>query len=537
MKRLRLDLFPLGIVFGFFILWSAPSAFARAKGKSVPGEMRELLARHPEWRSMPVDPESHGPGGLAITKNWIVRDEGTRFELEERTKLSLCESSEGLSWCKGTIDLSDSAESLWLFKIDNETDRFTDLMLEPLPDDRFVLSFLREANGKAIPAAIYFIPRVEIDLPPIPEHLNFPTYSAPWNALPALRKGIFRIPYFPKPFPKEKAPLRHELSRRKEVWIDPSVPELFHSAVVQVCQEYNNILGTELFRVRYSAKRLSQEDCLTSDDRLCVFWSGPRDRFSWLLGGESNPSYDALSGAILGGTIVIENNLIDTAENPFGQTPDAILARYLNDSFSLTDLARISWETPRFGTFAHPEPRMQFVGTFTHELGHYLGLPHDYYASIEGTPRSPSASIMEYSSFALFHKLTKPQPKDIAKLNSLYFNAPYDGPSSCTDEDIFDDPTCLAWDIGDPANWVIEQSEIAPAALFAELPMRAFYEKILGIRPRPIDRMGALLTLRSPNVTREQRARLRDYLCSRKDVLPQITKTLEEEYHFDLECP
>jgi hypothetical protein len=537
MKRLNLDRFSLAIVMGLFVLFGTSSAFARTKTNSIPEQMQELLSRHSEWRSMPIDPVKHGPGGLAITKNWIIQDEGADFALEEKTKLSLCQDSEGASWCNGRLDLSDTAGPLSIFTIDNETDRFADLQLVPQSGDRFILSFTRQVNGKSVPAAIYFMPRPEIDLPPIPEHLNFPTYSAPWVTLPALHKEIFKIPYFPKPLPKMKAPLRHELTRQKEVWIDPSVPDIFHSAVLQVCQQYNKILGTELFRVRYSEKKLSQEDCLTSDNRLCVFWSGPRDRFSWLLGGEANPSYDALSGAILGGTIVIENNLIDTPENPFGKTPDVILDGYLNDSFSLNDLARISWETTRFGNFAHPEPRTQFLGTFTHEVGHYLGLPHDYHGSIDGTPRSPSASVMEYSSFALFHKMTKPQPRDIAKLNSLYFNAPYDAPPGCTDEDIFDDPSCLAWDIGDPAIWLIEQAEIAPAALFAEHPMRAFYEKLLGMRPRPVDRMAEMLSLRSPNVNREQRARLRDYLCSRKDVLPRITKTLEEEYQFDLQCP
>src|SRR4051812_5056159 len=74
---------------------------------SVSADLRALLSKHDEWRTIPIDPEAPSPSGLATSKTWKIGVEGGRFLLKERTRLTIKSGAGGKTWGQGEIDLSD----------------------------------------------------------------------------------------------------------------------------------------------------------------------------------------------------------------------------------------------------------------------------------------------------------------------------------------------------------------------------------------------------------------------------------------------
>lgn len=91
-----------------------------------------------------------------------------------------------------------------------------------------------------------------------------------------------------------------------------------------------------------------------------------------------------------------------------------------------------------------------------HELGHNLGLRHNFKASLDRAQHGDSVtatSVMDYV-FGMF----VPGPYDVDAMRYAYG----DGASNqayayCTDEDIFFDPGCTRWDFGDPVQFALDR--------------------------------------------------------------------------------
>ena len=90
------------------------------------------------------------------------------------------------------------------------------------------------------------------------------------------------------------------------------------------------------------------------------------------------------------------------------------------------------------------------AGVVLHEIGHTLGLRHNF----KGSLVPPSSSIMEYIDDYDQVNVFTPQSYDVAAVKLLYgVSTAYPTEPFCTDEDTAVDPDCTRFDVGaDPLN-------------------------------------------------------------------------------------
>ncbi len=97
-----------------------------------------------------------------------------------------------------------------------------------------------------------------------------------------------------------------------------------------------------------------------------------------------------------------------------------------------------------------------------HEIGHNLGLRHNFIASAdrEHTPAETSAS----STMDYVVGMIAPGPYDVDAIRHGYGSgAQVDTYLFCSDEDVLEVAGCLRWDFGSPALWTSEQMSAAAA--------------------------------------------------------------------------
>lgn len=105
-----------------------------------------------------------------------------------------------------------------------------------------------------------------------------------------------------------------------------------------------------------------------------------------------------------------------------------------------------------------------------HEVGHVLGLRHNFAASLDGDDALPASSAMDYLAPADDVRMLAPGAYDRAALAPLYGNTPAAPDAAfhfCTDEDVGTVADCARWDgsTTEPIRWHTEQMEGAAQAV------------------------------------------------------------------------
>lgn len=111
--------------------------------------------------------------------------------------------------------------------------------------------------------------------------------------------------------------------------------------------------------------------------------------------------------------------------------------------------------------------------TIAHEVGHVLGLRHNFRGSTLLSASGASASVMDYLPRAKRNKYEGPGTYDVAAIKWAYLGSnPITPQPFCTDEDIYKSYDCSQGDYGDPLQYVAN-GLIDGAMLLAQKPVAA----------------------------------------------------------------
>ena len=110
-------------------------------------------------------------------------------------------------------------------------------------------------------------------------------------------------------------------------------------------------------------------------------------------------------------------------------------------------------------TLTGEELELYVVADFlTHEIGHNLGLRHNFKASIDFNLKSENHTATSAMDYVV--GMTEPGTYDRNAMAYAYGSGANEtGYAYCTDEDVELDPGCARWDFGHPINHLLERFE------------------------------------------------------------------------------
>ncbi|MFK7824083.1 MAG: zinc-dependent metalloprotease [Oligoflexales bacterium] len=170
------------------------------------------------------------------------------------------------------------------------------------------------------------------------------------------------------------------------------------------------------------------------------------------------------TGAVVGGGIYIQGDTrVDTYKKIHQYSQ--LAADSVKLSGSLGGLSFISelGENPAIPFLTNIEANFEqymqdyYLETIAHEIGHVLGLRHNFKGSTQLDTLGHSASVMDYLPRAERSDYIGPGMYDIAAIRWGYFGTTPDFELPfCTDEDLWTVWDCSQGDHGDPVNYVVK---------------------------------------------------------------------------------
>ena len=375
--------------------------------------------------------------------------------------------------------------------------------------------------------------------------------------------GFFTVPIFGAdgigagfaPLVVDAAPqvayTHHNLSVTKVVLVNPDFPDVVMPQLKKAFETWNETLGVNYFQLRKASRTLDQLDCLTLSS-LCVFWRGDARKLSAAgVGGVAMPAGDGLTGVVDGG-IVLFNNLATAKTSPTQEPPQDLIDLLLGKSMDARAAAAWQIRTQELGNYVHPDPQGVINYVMLHEIGHYVGLRHNFAGSVYAQAGEVSSSIMEYPPYVL-RGIDKGLGRyDIAALAAIYGRGGGDRQENnfCSDGEV--DPTqsatglvkdsqCSRMDFGDPADWWIAMAELSPLGALAPVPGSDFLIILRAFQPtKTVDNLAEVLGffLRNDTGARpEQALKVKTFLCGRPAAeLDAVKEQLERDMQLRLNC-
>lgn len=501
---------------------------ARPKFKSVdpvrsklPPRALEILGRHKVWQTAAGLMIKGQAPLLSAQKKWKFSKKDSKLFFDEITTLMAgkdCATQKPTSWMQGRIDLSQDLDS------------------------RDFLLGLPDICGNKIPSNFYvrYYSGDRFAISPVDDGfavLFFPSdTSSPSRNADLIPANAFTAPGIAPAIEKatglkgeKTAYLHHNLKSKMPVYLDSSFPAAYIEIFQQTIDRWNALLGTPLFEIEQTGSQLDPFDC-SSARKLCLFWSGP-EKLSFLgATGMTSITFDPQSGEIIGGYIGFASDANEDAANA---PPMDVLSRYSSESTSLSDIAQIFSLRSLLKDFLHPQPTWQLSYVFSHEMGHFNGLAHNFYGANDSIDFHSHDSVMDYLPFSAIDSSSgDPGKFDRAVIGLIYGNeAPRSEYRFCDDSEanldgVSPNPNCNQFDLGRADRWFMALAGTSDAGVFSPHPR--FSGTLL-------DYLAAFLISDNPSVTASQKMETQIYLCDQKN-LGEIRQYLNEKLHYTLSC-
>lgn len=428
------------------------------------------LARHTNWQTMSYLSTGAGQDANALflgSKLWntFSDSEANLLKFTEISKLSIRENaaqpgkaelySASLILNEQTkpvdfgLDFKKEADVTWTFR-DLGREKF---LLQTI-DKRLSLIFI---PADSEPDADRF--KIS-ESPP----LNSYAGTAPLGFAASGYKSLFGLSVAPLAY------LHHDISRPKRVRVSATFPRRYLPVIADGLKKWNKALGFKLFNLDLQTnQQVDPAECF-ANDQVCILWSGAAD-LPWTgFSGVTSISFNPVSGRIIGGTVTLTNAA------PAGSlkvTPPEIVARISQNDPGISWIAEQALMTDKYAKLLHPFPN-RFLDYFVvHELGHYIGLDHNFAGSIEGTAERPTNSIMDYLPFPAVIKANKIGPYDLSMIDLVYRKKlPNPKQPYCSGDQVSGEawaPFCEQRDIGDTLTWFALWANMSSDGLFLPL--------------------------------------------------------------------
>ncbi len=460
-------------VVSFFLLLSS-GAYA---GDFRWTPFRELLSSHENWISVVYEDAPFGKAVVQQGKRWRFVHKSAGLQLFEVIPLTIslkkglsCTSIQGKQ--EGSFEMSSSVIDL------NGLVVFNPFVSDNLPCSHFqewqVVGIHRlEQDGlkislqenSGLKREILIFPYSEPALAPASFNENIGAFSTPLGVNNHYF-DVFKI----KKDQYQRAFVRHDLSHPRTIIVNTEFPEKFLPLLESIVSSWNAVLGVKYFRLSSKPEDLNMVSCLR-DNVLCLSWpKGLIEIPSTGVSATTHFAFDPLSGGVLGG-------LIDIVHTPLslGTAPEKYIQELQNPTLEILASHFMKGDEYAFFAVAHPENYLKFL--FNHEIGHFMGLKHNFFG-FNGKSNEPYLSVMDYPPFILSSSDSK--MGDLHRWDRETMEFIYRGNSISSDYRTCEEdnalgvsaiPNCNQFDIGaTPIRWFQQLSSFAKHGIMTPVP-------------------------------------------------------------------
>ncbi len=240
------------------------------------------------------------------------------------------------------------------------------------------------------------------------------------------------------------------------------VPAKYAGAAREAILAWNKALGPDVIRVEIAPPGVD-----AGDPRYHVVkWFDGTDK-DLMWAGVAKMLVEPTTGTVMSGTVYVQGStLITSYEKMVAYTKTlaaGTIKRPAPGTLGTLTFSNAVEETPVAPFFTNPDQSFDeymqgyYKETIGHEIGHVLGLRHNFRGSVVPDANGASASIMDYTPRSERSVFTGPGSYDLAALRWAYFGEePATAPLFCTDEDIKKQWDCSQSDFGDPLDYTIK---------------------------------------------------------------------------------